>query len=79
MIPIPKKAAAIECGEFRTISLIPHVSKIMLRILAKRLEEEAESYIGETQFGFRKGVGTRDAARVVRMLCEKSLEIGRNV
>ena len=45
----------------------------MLRILARRLERKAESYISESQFGFRKGVGTRDAIGVVRMMCEKSL------
>ena len=79
MIPIPKTAAAAECGDYRTISLVSHVSEIMLRILARRLETRAESYISDSQFGFRKGVGTRDAIGVVRMLCEKSLEIGNDV
>jgi hypothetical protein len=35
--------------------------------------------IGETQFGFRKGVGTRDAIGVVRMLSERSIEFDNDM
>ena len=36
-IPIPKKGNAKECSNYRTISLISHASKIMLKILQVRL------------------------------------------
>ena len=32
-IPIPKKGSAKECSNYRTIALISHVSKVMLKIL----------------------------------------------
>ena len=32
-IPIPKKSNAKECSNYRTIALIPHVSKVILKIL----------------------------------------------
>ena len=32
-IPIPKKANAKECSNYRTIALISHTSKVMLKIL----------------------------------------------
>jgi len=79
MIPIPKKANATDCSDFRTISLIPHVTKILLRIITKRIEGRIEDYISRTQFGFRKGVGTRDAIGVMRMVIERSLENGNEV
>jgi hypothetical protein len=79
MIPLPKKQNAIECSDFRTISLIPHASKIMLRILTKRVQAKAEEFIGNSQFGFRKGCGTREAIGVMRMLCERRLELGDEV
>jgi len=79
MIPLPKKANAVECGDHRTISLISHASKIMLRILTKRIEAKARDFIGRNQFGFRREVGTRDAIGVMRMLCERSLENGNDV
>jgi hypothetical protein len=74
MIPLPKKTNATECADHRTISLVPHASKIMLKILTKRIESKVEGFIGKNQFGFRKGRGTRDAIGVLRMLCERSIE-----
>lgn len=79
MIPLPKKPNARECADFRTISLIPHASKIMLRVLTKRIQRVADEFLGKTQFGFRKEVGTRDAIGVMRMLCERTLELGEEV
>ena len=32
-IPIPKKGKAKECSNYRTIALISHASKVMLKIL----------------------------------------------
>ena len=79
MIPLPKKTNAVECEDHRTISLIPHASKIMLKILAKRIESKSREFIGKNQFGFRKGCGTRQAIGVMRMLCERSIEHGNSV
>ena len=36
-IPIPKKGNAKECSNYRTIALVSHASKIMLKILQARL------------------------------------------
>ena len=74
MIPLKKKLNATECSDHRTISLIPHASKIMLRILTRRLETKASNYIGKSQFGFKRGCGTREAIGVMRTLIERSLE-----
>ena len=37
-IPIPKKGNAKECSNYRTIALILHASKVMLKILQGRLQ-----------------------------------------
>ena len=37
--PIPKKGNAKECSNYRTISLISHASKVMLKILQARLQQ----------------------------------------
>ena len=37
-IPIPKKGNAKECSNYRTITLISHANKIMLKILLARLQ-----------------------------------------
>ena len=79
VVPLPKKENAVKCSDFRTISLIPHVSKIMLRVLTQRINGKAESYLSDSQFGFRKGVGTRDAIGTMRMLIQRSLECDKDV
>ena len=38
-IPIPKKGNVKECLNYRTIALISHASKVMLRILQARLQQ----------------------------------------
>ena len=38
-IPIPKKGNAKECSHYRTIALISHASKVMLKILQARLQQ----------------------------------------
>ena len=37
-IPNPKKGSAKECSNYRTITLISHASKVMLKILQARLQ-----------------------------------------
>ena len=38
-IPIPKKGNPKECSNYRTIALISHASKVMLKILQARLQQ----------------------------------------
>ena len=37
LIPIPKKGNAKECSNYRTVALISHTSKVMLKLLQVRL------------------------------------------
>jgi len=53
MIPIDKKKIAVRPEDFKTISLRSHASKVVLRILAKRIESKSEEFLGKDQFGFR--------------------------
>ena len=60
LIPIPKKGNAKECSNYRTIALISHASKLMLKILQARLQQYMNRELPDVQAGFRKGRGTRD-------------------
>ena len=79
LVPLEKKKNAFRCEDFRTISLISHASKVVLRILARRLEKKSEEYMGNDQFGFRKERGTRDAIGVVRCLAERRMEFNEDM
>ena len=54
-IPIPKKGNAKECSNYRTIALISHASKVMLKILQARLQQYENCELPDVQAGFRKG------------------------
>ena len=59
-IPIPKKGNAKECSNYRTIALISHASKVMLKILQARLQQYLNRELPDVQADFRKGRRTRD-------------------
>lgn len=78
-VPLEKKENAVDCEDHRTISLVCHASKIMLKVLTRRIEGKAKDFLSNGQFGFRSGVGTRDAIGVMRMLYERSLDYGNDL
>ena len=59
LLPIPKKGNAKECSNYRTIALISHASKAMLKILQARLQQYVNRELPDVQAGFRKGRGTK--------------------
>ena len=73
-IPISKKGNAKECSNYRTIALISHASKVMLKILQARLQQYVNRELPDVQVGFRKGRGTRDQIANIRWIIEKARE-----
>ena len=71
-IPIPKKGHAKECSNYRTIVLISHASKVMLKILQARLQQYVNHELLDVQAGFRKGRGTRDQIANILWIIEKA-------
>ena len=53
-IPIPKKDNAEECSNYHTIALIPHASKILLKILQTRFQQYKNQELPDVQAGFKK-------------------------
>ena len=78
-IKLPKKKNTMECSEHRTISLISHVTKVILKVILRRNEKAIDQEIEETQSGFSSGVGTREGILNLRLIFDKYLEIKQNV
>ena len=68
----PKEGNAKECSNYRTIALISHASKVMLKILQARLQQYVNRKLTDVQAGFRKGRGTRDQN------CQHPLDHGKS-
>ena len=66
---MPKNAQA-----YRTIALISHASKVMLKILQARLQQYVNQELPDVQARFRKGRGTRDQIANICWIMEKARE-----
>ena len=73
VITLPKKGNLQQCQNHRTISLISHAYKVLLKILLHRLKPEAEKVIAEEQVGFRPGRRRTEQIVNLRILCERYL------
>ena len=76
-IPIPKKGNAKECSNYRTIALISHTSKVMLKILQARLQQYMNCELPDVQAGFRKGRGTREQIANICWIIEKQESVSK--
>ena len=77
--PIPKEGNAKECSNYCVIALIPHTSKVMLKILQVRLQQFMNWELPDIQAGFRKGIETRDQITNSRWIIEKAREFQKNI
>ena len=78
-IPVPKKGKAKECSNYRTIALISHISKVMLKILQAMFQQYLTRELPDVQAGFRKGRGTRDQIAKIRWIIKKARELQKNI
>ena len=74
MSTLPNKGNLQQFQNYRTISLISHPNKVMLKIILNRLKPQAEKIIAEEQARFRAGRSTTEQIFNLRILCEKYLQ-----
>ena len=65
-----------ECSNYRTIALISHASKVMLKILQASLQQYVNCELPDVQAGFRKG---RDQIANIRWIIKKAREFEKNI
>ena len=78
-IPIPKKGNAKEFTNYCTIALISHTSKVVLKVLQARLQQNMNYELPDVQAGLRKGRGTRDQIINIHQIIEKATEFQKNI
>ena len=78
-IPIPNKGNPKECSNYRTIALISHTSKVMLKILQASLQQCVNHELPDVQVGCRKGRGTRDQTANIHWIIKKAREFQKNI
>ena len=78
-ITIPKVKGTAKCEKHRTLSLMSHVTKLVLRVIMNRIRGRTLNDISEVQYGFMPDRGTRNAIFVLRRLVERMIEKQKDV
>lgn len=71
---VPKIIGTLDCSTHRTISLMSHTLKLLLKIVLQRTRWKILPEILQNQLGFMKDHGTRNAIFVLSMLGERAIE-----
>ena len=61
--------------KYHTVLLISHASKVMLKILQARFQQNVNRELSDVQAGFRKGREARDQIANIRWIIEKKKRI----
>ena len=75
----PKKPKAMICTEFRTISLMSHVTKTPLETIQQRMANKIDKEVIRLQSGFRPGTGTREGIFNLRTICKRATDVQKDV
>ena len=60
LVPIPKKGNLAECDNWRGITVLDVLGKVVARIIQSRLSHSMDSVLPDSQFGFWKNRGCMD-------------------
>ena len=71
-VTLPKVSGTAKCKKYRTISLMSHVTKLVLRVLMNRLRARSLMEISQVQYGFMPDRGTRNAIFVLNLCWVRS-------
>ena len=78
-ITLPKVNGATKCEKHCTISLMSHITKLVLRIVINRRRGRTLQEVSPEQYGFMPDKGTRNAICVLKRLVQRSVEKQKDV
>ena len=76
---VPKKGNLMDCGNWRGITLMAVIAKIMGRIIIKRIKDGTDAKLRNEQAGFRTGRGTIEQIFILKNIIEQSIEWNNNL
>lgn len=74
IIKLPKKGDLKECKNWRGITILNVLNKLLAQIIYERLDVYIDNNMREEQAGFRRGRGCIDQSNTLRIIVEQSLE-----
>lgn len=74
-----KKGNPDDPSKYRCLGMLNHCYKVLSRIILGRLVGKSERYLQDWQAGFRQARGCRDNSYILRVLCERMLQLGEEI
>ncbi|KAG7307745.1 hypothetical protein JYU34_006321 [Plutella xylostella] len=74
IVKLPKKGDLSDCKNWRGITLLPIVSKILNAIILYRIQNRVDAHLRSEQAGFRRGRNCTDQINTLRIILEASTE-----
>lgn len=74
-----KKGDPTNIQNFKHISLLSHIYKLLMKVFANRFESKVESYQPVEQAGFRTALDTNDHLLSIKILIERPFGYNRQL
>ena len=78
-ITLPKISGTTKCEKHRTISLMSHITKLILHVVMNRVRGRTLQEIAPDQYGFMPDKGIRNAIFVLRRMSERAIEKQKDI
>ena len=79
IVVIYKKSSKLECGNYRPISLLSHIYKVFISIIASRVKNDLYASFPASQAAYQPGRGTIEQVIALEQIIEKSIEFNNPV
>ena len=79
IVVLYKKNSRLECGNYRPISLLSHIYKVFISIIASRVKADLYASFRESQAAYQPGRGTIEQVIALEQIIEKSIEFNNPV
>ena len=78
-ITLLKISGTTKCEKHRTISIMSHITKLILRVVMNRVRGKTLQEIAPEQYDFMPDKGTRNAMFVLRRMSERAIEKQKDI
>ena len=79
IVVIYKKGSRLDCGNYRSISLLSHVYKLFISIIAARVKSVSYESFSSSQAAYQPGRGTIEQILALEQIIEESIEFNDRV
>ena len=79
IIRLTKNGNFMECGNWRGITLLPVVAKVLGKVIITRIRDTVDIRLRQEQAGFRRGRGTIEQIFIMRNIIEQVIERNANL